>query len=362
MLNNSSRTQKIAFIDRDGTLLVEPADFQLDKLNDFKIVPGAISGLKLLVERGYQLVLISNQDRLGTDQYPKRQYVRLQGLLNRVLASEGITFSQQFICPHAESDECACRKPKTKLLSEFLVSDAWSRERSVVIGDRSSDEDLAKNLGVRFFRISYVKSQGSTWPKLPQFLDRSPSFEVSRVTQETRVALEIKTGSTEINIKTDLSFFDHLLHQLFFHAQLGCDLSATGDLHIDSHHLIEDVAIVIGEALGKLLGDRRGLKRYGQAIVPMDEALAICAIDLAARSYYVYKGPTGSDEINGYRLEMLEHFFKTISDNARFTLHLRLTGKNTHHIMEVAHKAFGQATRRALRPTKANTSTKGALL
>ncbi|MFK7886747.1 MAG: bifunctional histidinol-phosphatase/imidazoleglycerol-phosphate dehydratase HisB [Gammaproteobacteria bacterium] len=351
----------IAFVDRDGTIIEEPEDFQIDRYDKLAFVPGAISGLRTLLQRGYELVLVSNQDGLGTAAFPQEDFDGPHKLMHSILASEGIRFAAELICPHLPDAGCDCRKPAVGLLREYLADDSWSRAKSVVIGDRDTDLQLAANLGVRGLRIG--ANDAPDWPHIVDEITAPENIAtVVRKTKETDIRVRVSLNdATPSQIDSGIGFFDHMLEQLARHGGFALALSCRGDLHIDEHHTVEDCALALGEALARVTADKRGLGRYG-FVVAMDEARASATIDLSGRAFCSFNAPLQRDSVGGLPNEMVRHFFASLATAARLTLHVDVTGENDHHMVEGAFKATGRALRQALaRFGNRLPSTKGVL-
>lgn len=355
MAEGSSR--KILFLDRDGTLIREPADFQIDAVEKFALAPGVIPALLSLRDAGWRFVMVTNQDGLGTKKYPKRKWVQIQNLLLGILGSQGVSFDAVLVCPHFEKDGCLCRKPKLGLLNEFLADPNWDRKRSRVIGDRETDVLLAKNMGIGAIKMG-------TWPEISrELLGERRVGEVVRETKETRIAATVDLdGDGTAKVKTGIGFFDHMLEQLAKHGGFDLSLAASGDLHIDEHHTVEDAGLAIGAALRQALGDKVGIGRYGFTL-PMDESRASAALDLSGRAFFKFDGKFPRESAGGLSTEMVPHFFRSLSDALGATLHLGVTGENTHHMVESCFKAVGRSLREAARAGAGRglPSTKGAL-
>lgn len=354
-------TLKIAFLDRDGTLILEPPDEQVDRLDKVALVPGVIPALLALRDAGYEFVMVSNQDGRGTPSFPEEHFRVPQDFVLALFASQGIGFREVFICPHKPADGCACRKPRTGLLTGFLAATAMDRSASVVIGDRQTDLDLAANLGLRGIRID--PREAGAWARIThELLDRPRIATVRRETRETRIDCRVDLDAEgPIAVATGIAFFDHMLEQLAKHGGFALTLRADGDLAVDEHHTVEDTAIVIGEALRRALGDKRGIGRYG-FVLPMDEAQARVAIDLSGRAYLVFEGEFPREQVGQLPTELVPHFFRSLADSLGAAVQVAVTGENTHHMVEACFKGTGRALRQALaRQGTALPSTKGVL-
>jgi imidazoleglycerol-phosphate dehydratase/histidinol-phosphatase len=351
----------ILFVDRDGTLIEEPASQQIDRLDQVRLLPGVIAALTELRRAGYRLVMVSNQDGLGTDAYPSARFEQVQEFLLHLFGSQGVQFDAVFICPHFAHQACECRKPLTGLVTEYLRRQPLDRARSAMIGDRDSDEQFARNLGIRALRVQNGDAGERTWAAIVRTL-LSRRGEVERITRETDVRVTVQLDSDAPNrITTGIGFFDHMLEQLAKHAGFQLLLSCRGDLHIDEHHTVEDCALALGEALRRALGDKAGIGRYG-FVLPMDEAEAQVSIDLSGRPYFVFDGQFGRDQVGALPSELVPHFFSSLSQSLGAALHLTVRGDNTHHMIEACFKGVGRALRPALRRDGDDLpSTKGLL-
>lgn len=355
--------QRVLFIDRDGTIIVEPADKQIDSLQKFRLVPDVIAALKSLRDAGYTLVMVSNQDGLGTASFPEPTFREPHEFLRELLASQGITFSAEFICPHTPADGCNCRKPKTGLLDDYVREHPIDQQRSYVIGDRETDLELARNLGIQGIRVRTEDTPGDTWPEIVARLTSTARVaSVVRKTKETDIKVDVNLDrETPIHIETGLGFFDHMLEQIAKHGGFSLQLSCKGDLHIDEHHTVEDCALALGQALKQALGDKRGIHRYG-FLLPMDEALAQVAIDLSGRPYFVFEGQFGRDSVGQLPTELVPHFFRSLAETLGAAINIKVNGENTHHMIEACFKGVGRTLRQAFRITDTELpSTKGAL-
>lgn len=344
------------FLDRDGTLIEEPADEQVDALEKFRLLPGVIQGLRLLAQRDFQLVLVTNQDRLGTPAYPRAAYDLVHGFLVRLLAGEGIRFAEVFVCPHAAHDGCACRKPKTGLVDAFLTGAEIDREHSFMIGDRETDVAFGKAIGVRTIRLADPSVGTAADHVTPNFLeacrivfDRERFVRTRRTTNETDIRVELSLdGSGQHAINTGIGFFDHMLAQLITHSWMDATISVTGDLHVDEHHSIEDAGLTIGAAVRRALGDKRGIGRYGFAL-PMDEAEARTLVDLSGRPYLSFDARFSRERVGELPTELVQEFFRGFADGLRATVHISAEGTNDHHKIEAIFKSVARALRAAVR-------------
>jgi imidazoleglycerol-phosphate dehydratase / histidinol-phosphatase len=352
---------KYLFIDRDGTLICEPADFQIDSIEKFALLPDVIPALISLRDAGYRFVMVTNQDGLGTNTYPQRDFDMIQNLLMGILHSQGLKFEEVLICPHRPEDNCSCRKPKTELVSKYISSNEMDRSNSYVIGDRTTDVDLAKNMGIK----SHLLSATLTWKQIAhEILNKPRTSQVHRKTKETDI--EIKTMLDpigEIQIQTGIGFFDHMLEQIARHGKFDLQLKATGDLHIDEHHLVEDVALALGQCLRLSLGDKRGIERYGFWL-PMDEASTKVTLDLSGRPSFQMTADFPSSSAGGLSTEMVTHFFRSLAESLGMSLQIQTQGENTHHMVESIFKAVGRSLAIAFSRNSTDSSipsTKGIL-
>jgi imidazoleglycerol-phosphate dehydratase/histidinol-phosphatase len=353
--------KKVLFIDRDGTLIVEPPDQQIDSLQKLALLPGVIPALLKLRDAGFVFVLVSNQDGLGTPSFPRETFEEPHNFLRALLASQGIEFERELICPHFAADNCACRKPKTGLLDEYLRTESIDKAASYVIGDRETDLQLARNIGVTGLRIG--GPDGLTWAEIAERLTRvKRTARVTRKTKETDISIAVDLDSeAPIHVSTGIGFFDHMLEQIAKHGGFSLELTCKGDLHIDEHHTVEDCALALGQALRQALGDKRGINRYG-FVLPMDESLAQVAIDLAGRPYFVFEGKFGRDQVGQLPTELVPHFFRSLAETLGAAINIRVTGENTHHMIEACFKGVGRTLRQAIRISDTQLpSTKGVL-
>lgn len=351
---------KILFVDRDGTLIEEPADQQIDAFEKLRLVPGAIAALRRCVDAGYELVMVTNQDGLGTSSFPEYTFLGPQHLLIDILAGEGVRFREVLVDRSMPADDAPTRKPRTGLVQHWLRDGALDRARSAVIGDRVTDLEFADNIGIRGFRLG----DGLDWPAIASaLLDAPRRAAITRETRETRIEVKIDLdATTRPTIETGIGFFDHMIEQLGVHGGFALDLRCTGDLHIDEHHTVEDCALALGQALREALGERRGIGRYG-FLLPMDESLAQVAIDLSGRPYFVFEGAFPREQVGTLPTELVPHFFRSLADSLGANVHLQVRGENTHHMIEACFKAVGRALRPALARTGGGAvpSSKGSL-
>ena len=336
--------KKALFIDRDGTILVEPADEQIDSLEKFAFVPGAISGLKALTGLGYELVLVSNQDGLGTPSFPEETFWPCQNLMLKTLKGEGIEFDNILIDRTFPADNAPTRKPGLGMLTAYLDG-SYDLSGSYVIGDRETDLKLAANLGAKGLQIGPM-----TWQEVAETVRASErQVTLTRKTRETDISLTLDLdGKGPSGISTGLHFFDHMLDQLPHHGGVSLQLKCAGDLEVDEHHTMEDVGIVLGEAIGQALGDKRGIDRYGFAL-PMDECKALVLIDFGGRADFVWNVKFTREYVGDTPTEMFSHFFKSLCTAARCNLRVEAEGENNHHLAESVFKAFARALRQAVR-------------
>ena len=354
-------SQKVLFIDRDGTIISEPpADFQVDRMDKLAFEPDVIPVLLSLQKAGYRLVMITNQDGLGTESFPQADFDGPHNLMMQILTSQGIQFDDVLICPHLPEDNCDCRKPKTKMVTTWLAEGALDTANSYVIGDRATDVQLAANMGIT--GLLYSRND-LNWQTIEQQLTKRDRHAlVQRNTKETQIKVEVwldREGNSQFN--TGVGFFDHMLDQIATHGGFRMNIEVKGDLYIDDHHTVEDTGLALGEALLKALGDKRGIGRFG-FVLPMDECLARCALDISGRPHLEYKAEFNYQRVGDLSTEMVEHFFSSLSYTMASTLHLKTKGKNDHHRVESLFKAFGRTLRQAIR-VEGNTlpSSKGVL-
>lgn len=336
--------KKAIFVDRDGTLIVEPADEQIDSLEKLEFVPGAISGMKALMGLGFEIVLASNQDGLGTDSYPWDTFKPAHDKMLKTLAGEGVVFDDELIDRSFPEENAPTRKPRTGMFGKYLDG-SYDLASSFVIGDRETDMQLAENLGARGLRLGEL-----SWVQIAEEIRSSArSATVARKTRETDIFINVdldgKGGSC---IDSGLKFLDHMLDQLVHHGGLSLTVKCKGDLEVDEHHTMEDIGIALGEAVREALGDKRGIERYGFAL-PMDESAAVVLLDFGGRSDLVWDVTFTREYVGDVPTEMFRHFFKSFCDAARCNLRVEAKGENNHHIAEAVFKAFARSIRQAAR-------------
>ncbi len=359
--------QRILFVDRDGTIIEEPADFQIDAYDKIRFVEGVIPAMLKLRDAGFEFVLVTNQDGLGTDSFPRDTFTGPHALMVQVLESQGIRFREELIDESFENENKPTRKPGLGLLLHYLRDRGIDLANSAVVGDRDTDLQLATNLGCRGFKL---KPGPDTWAGIAHALVDAPRIaSVERTTRETRVRVTVDLDrAADPQVMTGLGFFDHMLEQLGKHGGFSLQLSCAGDLHIDEHHTVEDSALALGEALKDALADKRGIARYGDSsgqgaiTLPMDETLASAAVDFSGRPYFVFEGEFPRAEVGGLATELVPHFFRSLCETSGLNLHLQVRGENTHHMVEACFKAVARALRQAIRRQgRELPSTKGTL-
>jgi imidazoleglycerol-phosphate dehydratase/histidinol-phosphatase len=351
--------RRILFIDRDGTLIVEPPDEQIDSLDKLQLVPGVVRAMQDLAAAGYEFVMVSNQDGLGTESFPVDDFTGPQNRMLELFASQGIHFSDILIDPHFEHDNSPNRKPGIGMVLGYLKSGELDLKDSWVIGDRETDLELARNMGIGGLHLG----RDGGWDDIAhRLLNRPRTATVQRATNETRIDVTVDLDAPgESRVSTGIGFFDHMLDQLATHGDFRLELRCDGDLEVDEHHTVEDCALALGQALNRALGDRRGIGRYGFAL-PMDESLAQVAIDLSGRPAIVFEAAFPRDTIGQLSTEMVRHFFASLSQSLGAAIHLEVRGENTHHMVEALFKGVGRALRPALaRSGTQMPSTKGTL-
>lgn len=376
--------KKVLFLDRDGTLVLEPEDYQVDSLDKIEFYPKMFFYLsKIVRELDYQLVMVTNQDGLGTDSFPEDTFWPAQHMILRALENEGITFTDVLIDRTFKHENALTRKPHTGMVLHYMNDKDYDLAHSYVVGDRITDMQLAANMGAKGIWLANDPDLGAdeinaeqaeladtitltttSWADLYHFLkSESRRANVQRITNETNISVHLNIdGRGQYRNKTGIGFFDHMLDQLAKHS--GCDLvvQVQGDLHIDQHHTIEDTALALGQAFREALGDKRGIERYGSCLLPMDEALAQVAIDFGGRPWLVWQDAFQRELVGQFPMEMAQHFFKSFSDQAQCNLNVQVSGDNDHHQIEAVFKAFARAIKMAvLRTGTELPSTKGVL-
>ena len=363
--------KRVLFIDRDGTIIIEPEDEQIDSLEKLEFYPKAISNLrKIAEETDFELVMVTNQDGLGTDSFPEDAFWPAHTKMLKTLEGEGIHFAAIHIDKTFPHEKAPTRKPGTGLLSSYMQG-AYDLENSYVIGDRATDVELAENVGTKAILIgkkSNPKAALTTtdWDEIYWFLQLPPrTAEVTRTTKETDIHIKLNLdGNGQYDIHTGLGFFDHMLDQLSKHSGADLSIQVKGDLHIDEHHTIEDTALALGDVFAKALGDKKGINRYG-FLLPMDDALAQVAIDFSGRPWLVWDAEFIREKVGDMPTEMFYHFFKSFSDAAKCNLNIQVRGDNEHHKIEAIFKAFAKAIKMAISRDVKNRntlpSTKGML-
>ena len=363
--------KKVLFIDRDGTLILEPpTDFQVDSLEKLEFYPKVLQNLaKIVKELDYELVMVTNQDGLGTASFPQDTFDLPHEKMLKILKSEGIVFSEQLIDNSFEEDNSPNRKPRLGMLQKFIHGN-YDLENSYVIGDRKTDIELAKNLGSKSIFISEENFDEATlttksWDEVYQYLKEIPrKSKVVRNTNETKISVELNLdGSGKSNINTGLAFFDHMLEQISKHGNFDLNVKVDGDLQVDEHHTIEDTAIVLGECFLQALGTKKGIERYA-FLLPMDDCLAQIALDFGGRNWLVWDVEFKREKIGEMPTEMFYHFFKSFSDASKSNLNIKCEGENEHHKIESIFKAFAKVLKMAVKQDQNNfsiPSTKGSL-
>ena len=351
----------VLFVDRDGTLVEEPPDEQIDSLDKVRFMPGVFAALADLTRHGYRLVLVTNQDGLGTPSFPQAAFEHPQEFILEAFRSQGVEFDAIFVCPHFKTDGCGCRKPNTGLVEEYVRATGIDPAASAVVGDRDTDLQFAVNLGIRGVRVRRDGEPEETWPAIVQTLTARRA-QVGRRTRETDIDVRLSLDSpSTIRIATGIGFFDHMLEQLARHGGFSLELTCRGDLEIDEHHTVEDCALALGEALKRALGNKVGIARYG-FVLPMDEAQAQVALDLSGRPFAQFSGRFNRESVGGLPTELVPHFFRSLAESLGAAIHVTVTGENSHHMVEACFKGVGRALRQALvRESRELPSTKGVL-
>ena len=361
--------KKVLFIDRDGTIITEPPDEQIDNFQKLSFLPGAISCLsKIANETDFELVMVTNQDGLGTDAFPEETFWPVHNKMLEILKGEGVSFAEIFIDKTTPAQKAPTRKPGTAMLIKYLAQ-GIDLDSSYVIGDRLTDVELAKNLGCKAILISDQKTADAElitkdWQSIYKFLKNKPrKAAVKRKTSETDIVIELNLdGSGKSSIDTGIGFFDHMLDQIARHGNLDLDIKVNGDLGIDEHHTVEDVAIALGTAILSALGGKKGIERYS-FVLPMDDCLAQVALDFGGRPWLVWEVNFTREKVGEFPSELFFHFFKSFSDNAKCNLNIKAEGLNEHHKIEAIFKAFAKTIKLAVKQTDNFNlpSTKGSL-
>ncbi|NRB62969.1 MAG: bifunctional histidinol-phosphatase/imidazoleglycerol-phosphate dehydratase HisB [Saprospiraceae bacterium] len=360
--------KKALFIDRDGTLVLEPDDYQVDQLEKVVFYPGVFYWLSRIVrEMDYVLVMVTNQDGLGTDSFPEETFWPAHNHILKSLENEGVKFEEILIDRTFKAENASTRKPNTGMVLHYMNGE-YDLDQSFVIGDRITDVKLAENMGARGIWLNNDPGLGGdemdstadlsgtlalvtqSWEDIYNHLKQhSRQVRVERVTKETAIQVNLNLdGSGRYHNNTGVRFFDHMLDQVGRHARIDLEISAKGDLDIDPHHTIEDTAITLGEAFRKALGDKRGIERYGFYLLTMDESMAQVALDFGGRPWMVWNADIPREKVGQLPVEMVEHFFKSFSDHAQCNLNIRVDGTNAHHMIEALFKAFARAVRMAI--------------
>lgn len=354
--------KRLLFIDRDGTIIKEPADEQIDAFEKLEFVEGVFKALSFIAEHtDFELIMVSNQDGLGTDSFPEDTFWSVHNFIINTLKGEGVVFKKQHIDRHFPEDNAPTRKPGTAMLTEYMT-DEYDLKNSYVIGDRDTDAQLARNLGCKALVIG---KNGLDWTKIAELLFAGErTAEVVRTTKETDISIKVNLdGNGKCDIRTGLGFFDHMLEQIGKHGMTDLYIRCKGDLQVDEHHTIEDTALALGECILKALGDKRGIERYGYSL-PMDDCLCQVALDFGGRPWLVWDAEFRREKIGEMPTEMFLHFFKSLSDAARMNLNVKAEGQNEHHKIEGIFKAFARSLKMAVRRDIYHyelPSTKGSL-
>lgn len=354
----------ILFVDRDGTLIEEPEDFQIDAYEKLRFVPGVIPAMLKLRDAGYDFVIVSNQDGLGTVAYPQASFDGPHKLMRQVFESQGIVFRDELIDASVPADNSPNRKPGIGMLTGYLRDRSIDWARSAMVGDRLTDIQFAENMKIRGFQLRTEQFGGDCdWAEIAHALADAPRIAcVQRNTKETKIRVDVDLDRVaEPRIHTGLAFFDHMLEQIGKHGGFSLAIQCEGDLHVDEHHTVEDTGLALGQALREALGDKRGIGRYGFTL-PMDECLAQAALDFSGRPYFVFEGNFTRERVGDLPTELVPHFFRSLCDAAGLNLHLKVDGENAHHQIEACFKALARALRQAIKREGAELpSTKGTL-
>lgn len=339
--------KKILFIDRDGTLIAEPADEQIDSFDKLKFIPGVFKNLGFIRSKlDFEFVMVSNQDGLGTSSFPEETFWPVHNFILQTLEGEGITFDDMLIDRHFPEDNSPMRKPGVGMLDKYIDNPDYDIEGSYVIGDRKTDRQLADNLGCK----ALILSDTCSWDKIAELLFAGErTSEVKRTTKETDIYVKLNLdGIGKCDISTGLGFFDHMLEQIGKHGMIDLSIKVNGDLNVDEHHTIEDTAIALGDCISQALGDKRGIERYGYAL-PMDDCLCSVALDFGGRPWLVWDAEFKREKIGEMPTEMFLHFFKSLSDSAKMNLNIKAEGTNEHHKIEGIFKALARSLKMAVK-------------
>jgi len=354
----------ILFVDRDGTLIEEPDDFQVDAYEKLRFVEDVVPAMLRLRDAGWQFVMVTNQDGLGTDAFPRASFEGPHALMLQLFESQGIRFRDVLVDDTFERDNAPTRKPNTGLVTHLLRDRGVDWARSAMVGDRETDIRFADNLGIRGFKLRSPQfGDGLSWTDIAHALVDAPrTASVHRKTNETDIAVDVDLDdAAKPDIATGLGFLDHMLEQLGTHGGFGLRLRCTGDLRIDEHHTVEDCGLALGHALREALGGKRGIDRYG-FVLPMDEAQASATLDLSGRPHFAFEGRFARERVGDLPTELVPHFFQSLCQSAGITLHLTMRGDNAHHQVEACFKAVARALRMAIRRQgDALPSSKGTL-
>ena len=342
------KKERLLFIDRDGTIIEEPEDEQIDSFAKLKFTRGVFGSMAFIRQHlDFKFVMVSNQDGLGTDSFPEDTFWPVHNFILQTLESEGVTFDDIKIDRHFPEDNSPMRKPGTGMLTEYMDTEKYDLANSYVIGDRETDAQLAENLGCKALILG---RDGMTWEKITEILFAGErKAQVRRTTKETDIDIRLNIdGTGKCDISTGLGFFDHMLEQIGKHGMMDLYIHTRGDLHVDEHHTIEDTALALGECLLKALGDKRGIERYGYCL-PMDDCLCQVALDFGGRPWLVWDADFHREKIGEMPTEMILHFFKSLSDAAKMNLNIKAEGQNEHHKIEGIFKALARALKMAVK-------------
>ena len=342
------KKERLLFIDRDGTIIEEPEDEQIDSFAKLKFTRGVFGSMAFIRQHlDFKFVMVGNQDGLGTDSFPEDTFWPVHNFILQTLESEGVTFDDIKIDRHFPEDNSPMRKPGTGMLTEYMDTEKYDLANSYVIGDRETDAQLAENLGCKALILG---RDGMTWEKITEILFAGErKAQVRRTTKETDIDIRLNIdGTGKCDISTGLGFFDHMLEQIGKHGMMDLYIHTRGDLHVDEHHTIEDTALALGECLLKALGDKRGIERYGYCL-PMDDCLCQVALDFGGRPWLVWDADFHREKIGEMPTEMFLHFFKSLSDAAKMNLNIKAEGQNEHHKIEGIFKALARALKMAVK-------------